>query len=227
MKTNNHCFDYASRIREAFRNPETETPLGRAVARMREPFQVGDGKKWLYEGFISAFSALFEALRAIDDSIPPGLPPHLLDPARIAKMFGLPLEDFNYTGGAGPVAPTPHSPTSLACAAGQTCPSAGQSDVKKHQGCIGLPTEVSTAEAGTILGVSKDTVLKLKEAGLLEYRNTAPPASSRPVYVFTLRSVIELRTSNERDDPTTHLSTEITRRKARGKGPYKHLNLDD
>jgi hypothetical protein len=48
-----------------------------------------------------------------------------------------------------------------------------------------LPTEVSTAEAARILGVSKNTVLKLKAAGLLEYRNMAPPDSSRPVYAYS------------------------------------------
>jgi hypothetical protein len=78
MNTADHTPDYAALLREAFRNPETETDLGKAVTRMREPFQVGDGEKWLYEGFISAFSALFDALWAIDDSIPPGLPPHLI-----------------------------------------------------------------------------------------------------------------------------------------------------
>jgi hypothetical protein len=39
----------------------------------------------------------------------------------------------------------------------------------------GLPREVSTLQAARILGVSKDSVLKLKSAGLLEYRNTGSP----------------------------------------------------
>lgn len=38
-----------------------------------------------------------------------------------------------------------------------------------------LPKEVTTEEAATILGQSKDTVLKFREAGLLEFRNAAPP----------------------------------------------------
>src|SRR5712691_11325685 len=38
----------------------------------------------------------------------------------------------------------------------------------------GYPGEVSTKAAAKILGCSKDTVLKFKEAGLLEYRNLAP-----------------------------------------------------
>jgi len=64
-----------------------------------------------------------------------------------------------------------------------------------------LPKEVSTQEAAEILGVSKDTVLRLKKAGQLEYRNAAPPGSARPVYRFTLRSVVELRTTYTRDVP--------------------------
>lgn len=96
MNTDDYTPDYTARLRKAFRYPETETDLGKAVARLRHPFQVGDGEKWLYEGFISFFTALFDALRAIDDSIPPGLPPHLLDPAWIAEAFHIPLKDFNW-----------------------------------------------------------------------------------------------------------------------------------
>jgi hypothetical protein len=85
MNTDDRNRFYAARLSGAFRSPETESDLGKAVARLREPFQVGDGGNWLYEGFVSAFTALFDALRAIDDSIPPGLPRHLLDPVWIAE----------------------------------------------------------------------------------------------------------------------------------------------
>lgn len=91
----------------------------------------------------------------------------------------------------------------------------------------GLPREVSTAEAAGILGISKDTVLKLKTAGLLEYRNTASPDSFRPVFAFTLRSIMEIRTTYERDIPIPRRPKEPTRRAVRGKRKYKHLNLDD
>jgi hypothetical protein len=91
-----------------------------------------------------------------------------------------------------------------------------------------LPTEVSTAEAARILGVSKDTVLKLKAAGLLEYRNMAPPDSSRPVYAFALRSVLELRTSYERDERTPRLPREPQRRRMLPRSKkYKHVKLED
>jgi hypothetical protein len=64
----------------------------------------------------------------------------------------------------------------------------------------GLPREVSTAEAAKVLGVSKDTVLKLKSVGLLEYRSTGSPDSCRPVFAFTFRSVLELRTKVSSDN---------------------------
>lgn len=89
------------------------------------------------------------------------------------------------------------------------------------------PQEVGTARAAKILGVSKDTVLKLKGAGLLEYRNTAPPGSNRPVYAFTLRSVMELRTSYERDEPEVRRPVEPLRRRVKGRRKYKHLDTGD
>ena len=91
----------------------------------------------------------------------------------------------------------------------------------------GLPREVSTVEAARILGISKDTVLKLKSAGLLEYRNTGSPDSCRPVFAFTLRSVIELRTNYDRDMPVPRQRPDPPRRRVKGERKYKHLNLDD
>lgn len=91
-----------------------------------------------------------------------------------------------------------------------------------------LPKEVSTEEAAAILGLSKDTVLKLRAAGLLEFRNAAPPGSSRPVYRFLLEAVVRLRTSYETDEPTPRLPKEPLRRRIRsGEKKYKHVKLDD
>lgn len=87
-----------ARIRHALRNNQGETPLGQAVARLKQPFVVGDGKKWHYEGFVSVFSAVRQALASLDASISPDLPPFLLEPATIARLFGIPLEDFNWQG---------------------------------------------------------------------------------------------------------------------------------
>ncbi len=89
----------------------------------------------------------------------------------------------------------------------------------------GLPREVSTGEAARILGVSKDTVLRLKSAGLLEYRNTGTPDSCRPVFAFTLRSVLKLRTSYEQDIPMPRRPKESPRRRVKGERKYEHLRL--
>ena len=89
-----------------------------------------------------------------------------------------------------------------------------------------LPKEVSTEEAATILGLSKDTVLKLRAAGQLEFRNAAPPGSSRPVYRFLLESVVRLRTSYETDEPTPEMPRQPIRRAVKGKRKYKYIDYD-
>jgi hypothetical protein len=65
---------------------------------------------------------------------------------------------------------------------------------------LNLPKEVSTQEAAAILGCCKHTVLQYHLEGLLEWRDAAPPSSNRPVYRFTLRSVLELRLGYRRGD---------------------------
>lgn len=104
------------------------------------------------------------------------------------------------------------------------CPDAQGEDMGGYE----LQKEVSTAEAARILGVSKDTVLKLKEAGLLEYRNMAPPTSIRAVFRFLLASVLELRNSYQTDFPTAPIPSQPQRRRVRQKQEprYKHLRVD-
>ena len=89
-----------------------------------------------------------------------------------------------------------------------------------------VPKEVSTEEAAEILGLSKDTVLKFRAAGLLQYRNAAPPGSTRPVYRFLLDSVLHLRTSYDTDEPTPESPRESQRRVAKGKRKYKFIDYD-
>jgi len=92
----------------------------------------------------------------------------------------------------------------------------------------GLPREVSTAEAARILGVSKDTVLKLKVKGLLEYRIASPPGSCRPIFRFLLQSVLHLRTRYEADEPTPGFPRQSPRRHAIPRiKKYKHVKLED
>jgi hypothetical protein len=63
---------------------------------------------------------------------------------------------------------------------------------------LALPEEVTTQQAAVILGCCKRTVLRYLQEGLLEWRNAAPPSSNRPVFRFTLRSVLELRLGYQR-----------------------------
>jgi len=90
--------DYIDRIREALRSGETDAPLGTVVARLREQFDVGGNGRWRYEGFIGLFSAIRQALAAMDDTISSELPPFLLDPSAIARVFRLQVDDFNWQG---------------------------------------------------------------------------------------------------------------------------------
>jgi len=90
-----------------------------------------------------------------------------------------------------------------------------------------LPPEVSTAEAAQLLGVSKDTVLKLKDDGLLEYRNAAAPSSSRPIFLFSLQSVMTVRTTYRTDSPAPHQKSDNSQRRATPSKKYKHLRLSD
>src|ERR1022692_965406 len=87
---------FCNRIREAKASGETDTKLGRVLAKWKDhliPIQ-RDGK-WLLEGFIMTFKRDLEILNAIDPSISPDVPPHLLDPAQIAYFYGIKLEDFS------------------------------------------------------------------------------------------------------------------------------------
>ena len=51
------------------------------------------------------------------------------------------------------------------------------------------------AEAARILNVDRKTALRYLNGGLLEWRNIAPPGSSRVCYRVTLESVMRMRTT--------------------------------
>jgi hypothetical protein len=98
--------NYFKQLREAMRYEPPDTPLGKAVARLREPFVLGEGDRFHYERFIVMFVAIRESLHEIDSTISPELPAFLRDPACIARLFGIPLEKFNYQGASqAPVDP--------------------------------------------------------------------------------------------------------------------------
>jgi excisionase family DNA binding protein len=89
-----------------------------------------------------------------------------------------------------------------------------------------LRKEVSTADAAKILGVSKDTVLRLQTAGELPFRNAAPPGG-RPVFRFPLEAVLKLRHGYQTEEPRMDFQKDPPRRPAKGKKKYKHLQVDD
>lgn len=90
-----------------------------------------------------------------------------------------------------------------------------------------LPPEVSTAQAAEILGVSKDTVLEYRKKGLLRYRDTTPPGSSKPAFVYPLDDVVRLRTTYQTEDVVAKQPVEPARRPVKGRRRYKHLDIDD
>src|SRR5262245_33725836 len=99
METERDVSHLLAQLRDAWEDEETTTPLGQAIARLKIPTVLGDGKRWYYERFVSFLSAFRQALAAVDDSISPDLPHFLLEPTTIAKLFRIPVEDLNWQGG--------------------------------------------------------------------------------------------------------------------------------
>ena len=90
-----------------------------------------------------------------------------------------------------------------------------------------LPDEVSTEEAAKLLGVSKDTVLKFKQAGSLSYRNAAPPQSSRPVFRFSKDSVLSLRTDYQTDALPVKRQHQQKKTSRKARTGFSHVRFDD
>src|SRR5207247_1191803 len=91
---------------------------------------------------------------------------------------------------------------------------------------LNLPEEVTAQAASEILGVSKHTVLRFLEDGLLEWRDAAPPSSARPVYRITLRSVLELRLGYRVGSATRQEKDKIRpRRRTAEAGAYQVQHL--
>ena len=90
-----------------------------------------------------------------------------------------------------------------------------------------LVEEVTTKEAAEILGVSKDTVLRLKKAGHLEYRDAATPGSSRSTFRFPLTSVLKIRTSYTTDIPPGKFRREENRHPSKSRNKTKYIRVSD
>jgi plasmid maintenance system antidote protein VapI len=62
---------------------------------------------------------------------------------------------------------------------------------------LNLPEEISVNDAARILTVSRRTVVRYIEDGLLIARNVAPLRSKQMSYRLPLKAVLEMRTSYE------------------------------
>jgi hypothetical protein len=97
---------------------------------------------------------------------------------------------------------------------------------------LDLPREVSLAEAATIANCDKKTIVRYMQDGLLEWRNIAPPSSSRPTYRLKLASVVALRTAYCHESPVRHHRVDEPAptirplsRPAAGDHQFKHVRL--
>ncbi len=88
------------RIKHAKESEAADSKLGTVVAKWRDfDFPASHNGKWLYESFVMSMKHGRELVAAIDPSVSPDLPPHLLDPAVIANFLAVPVEEFNWHGG--------------------------------------------------------------------------------------------------------------------------------
>lgn len=87
---------------DALRNEPADTPLDKAVARLREPFVLGEGSgeqvQFHWDKIIVMMVAVREALHGIDPKVSPNLPPFLMDPVIVARTLNIPLDRFSYPG---------------------------------------------------------------------------------------------------------------------------------
>ena len=97
---------------------------------------------------------------------------------------------------------------------------------------LDLPQEVSLADAAMIANCDKKTIIRYMQDGVLEWRNIAPPSSSRPTYRLKLASVVALRTAYRRENPVSnhHVDDPASRitplpKPAPSHQQFKHIRL--
>jgi hypothetical protein len=202
MDLNDRSKNHFDLLQAAMRDADPGSSLGQAVARLKQPLVLGDGQKWYYEGFVSMLSAVRQTLATLDGSISPDLPPFLLEPATIARLFGIPLEDFNWQG----------YPTDNALAAQLARMEAKLDNLKRLNAeesvrdrpiaadSADLPDCLPSRIAAKLLGVDKKTLEKLRIDGFLKWR-VKNPGSSRKEFLYEKRSVLELKNSYRVGDP--------------------------
>jgi hypothetical protein len=84
------------RFQAAMGNRKNDPDLDQALTRAGSyrPVVWADGK-WRLGGLITYLQLQYDVVRAVDPSLPVGIHPDCLDPVRIAKVFGIPLEEFD------------------------------------------------------------------------------------------------------------------------------------
>ena len=84
-----------NRISEALRQAESESSIDTVRSRW-DGFEhsVQQNGEWKLEGFITYFQHCHEMMRAIDPSLPSTLPSRCFDPAWLAGVFGISVEEF-------------------------------------------------------------------------------------------------------------------------------------
>jgi len=91
-----------NRITEALSNAEPGSEIDNVQNRWNGfEHSVQQSSKWKLEGFITYFQHCHEMMRAIDPSLPSTLPARCFDPAWVAKVFGIPVEDFGVESTSG------------------------------------------------------------------------------------------------------------------------------
>lgn len=98
----------SDRLQQLYDALEREGPDGPVAQALKSwgnysPTVYDDGK-WFPEAVITYFQGILEIVRAVDPSIPPGLPPHCLHPQWIADFLGVSVEELNWPSVPAPVA---------------------------------------------------------------------------------------------------------------------------
>jgi len=86
-----------------------------------------------------------------------------------------------------------------------------------------LPPEVSLAEAARIANCDKKTVIRYIKDGVLEWRNIAPPSSSRPTYRIKLASLLAMRTAYHFGDPRRDHRRDADLNRAKQRSTADHI----
>jgi hypothetical protein len=89
--------DPVTRILEGVAKRDLDPRVAEALERWGSLSPVVyDGGKWLAEGVITYFTAIHQIARALNESVPPGLPAHCFDPVFIAGFLGISVEELHY-----------------------------------------------------------------------------------------------------------------------------------